>query len=107
MWSKEKRAIPARKASLGLPDHRVRPALPVHPALPVLPGRRQTASRFERSRTNVEQVCPVACEANERILSSFAISPGGTFVFEDERRATFRPQRQGISFKVVLSCIPR
>ena len=50
------------------------------------------------------QACPVACEANERILNMFAMGPGGTFILEDQNRATFRPQRQGASVKVVLAC---
>ena len=29
---------------------------------------------------------------------------GGTFIFEEENRATFLPQRQGASAKVVLVC---
>jgi hypothetical protein len=48
--------------------------------------------------------CTVACDANERILNTFAIGPGGNFVFEEANRATFRPQRQGASVKVVLAC---
>lgn len=51
--------------------------------------------------------CTVACEANERILNTYAINPGGTFIFEEDSRATFRPQRQGVSIKVVLACIPK
>src|SRR5215510_8479873 len=50
------------------------------------------------------QTCTVACEANERILNAFAIGPGGTLIFEEENRATFLPQRQGASAKVVLAC---
>jgi hypothetical protein len=53
------------------------------------------------------QACTVACEANERILSAYAVNPGGTFIFEDDNRATFRPQQQGVSVKVVLACIPK
>jgi hypothetical protein len=53
------------------------------------------------------QACTVACEANERILSTHAINPGGTFVFEDDGRATFRPQRQGVAVKVVVACAPK
>jgi hypothetical protein len=34
----------------------------------------------------------------------FAIGPGGVFIFEEENRATFLPQRQGASAKVVLAC---
>jgi len=49
----------------------------------------------------------VACEANERILSTHAVNPGGTFVFEEDGRATFRPQRQGVAVKVVVACVPK
>src|SRR5262245_5678811 len=45
------------------------------------------------------QACTIACEDNERILNSFAINPGGTFVFDADNKATFRPQRQGVSAK--------
>src|SRR5262245_12058065 len=40
------------------------------------------------------QTCTVACEANERILNTFAIGPGGTFIFEEENRATFLLRRR-------------
>src|SRR6201989_1213280 len=49
------------------------------------------------------QTCTVACEADERILNIFAIGAGGTFIFEEEARATFLPQRQGAAAKVVLA----
>ncbi len=51
--------------------------------------------------------CTVACEDNERILSTYAINPGGTFSYETDSRATFRPQRQGVASRVVLACVPR
>ena len=53
------------------------------------------------------QTCTVACEVNERILNAFAIGPGSAFIFEEENRATFLPQRQGASAKVVLACAQR
>jgi hypothetical protein len=31
----------------------------------------------------------------------------GTFAFDGDNKATFRPQRQGGSAKVVLACVPR
>jgi hypothetical protein len=46
----------------------------------------------------------VACKANERIINGFAIGPTGTFDFEENNRATFRPQRQGASVRIVLAC---
>jgi len=36
-----------------------------------------------------------------------AVDGAGTFVFEDEGRATFRPQRQGVAVKVVVACTPK
>jgi hypothetical protein len=53
------------------------------------------------------QPCKVACEENERILNTFAINPGGTFTFEADNQATFRPQRQGAAAKVILACVAR
>jgi hypothetical protein len=53
------------------------------------------------------QACTVACEANERILDTYAINPGGTFVFEDEIRTTFRPAQQGVEVKVGVACVPK
>src|SRR5262249_28894794 len=50
------------------------------------------------------QICTVTCEANERILNTFAIGPSGSFVFEDENRATFRPERRGAPVRVVVAC---
>jgi hypothetical protein len=76
---------------------------PPGPAGPAGPGG--TVIRFVDGECR--QACTVACEANERILSTHAINPGGTFVFEDEGRATFRPSRQGVAVKVVVACAPK
>jgi hypothetical protein len=76
---------------------------PPGPAGPVGPSG--TVIRFVDGECR--QACTVACEANERILTTYAINPGGTFVFEDEGRATFRPQRQGVAVKVVVACAPK
>jgi hypothetical protein len=51
--------------------------------------------------------CIVACGDGERILSAFAVSPGGTFVYESEARSTFRPEQPGAPVKVILACIPK
>jgi hypothetical protein len=51
--------------------------------------------------------CIVACEENERILSVYAINPGGTITYEANNRAIFRPPRQDVPVKVVLACIPK
>jgi hypothetical protein len=53
------------------------------------------------------QACTLSCQDNERILSAYAINPGGTFIFDADNKATFRPQRQGVSVKVVLACAPK
>jgi len=79
------------------------PPGPAGPAGPAGPSG--TVIRFVDGECR--QACTVACEANERILTTYAINPGGTFVFEDEGRATFRPQRQGVAVKVVVACAPK
>src|SRR5437660_7810770 len=76
------------------------PAGPAGPPGPVGPSG--TVIRFVDGECR--QACTVACEANERILNTYAINPGGTFVFEEDNRATFRPQRQGVTVKVMLAC---
>ena len=52
------------------------------------------------------QPCLLSCEIGERILTIHAINPGGTLVFEDEIRATFRPA-QRTAVKVVIACVPK
>lgn len=52
------------------------------------------------------QPCLLSCEIGERILTIHAINPGGTLVFEDETRATFRPA-QRTAVKVVIACVPK
>ena len=54
------------------------PAGPAGPPGP--PGPSGTVIRFVEGECR--QACTVACEANERILNSYAINPGGTCVFE-------------------------
>jgi hypothetical protein len=51
-------------------------------------------------------MCTLSCNANERIANAFALSPGGTFVYEDDRTVSFRPL-QLPSRKITLVCIPR
>ena len=80
------------------------PSGPPGPAGP--PGTSGTIIRFVDSECR--QVCTVACEEDERILSSHAINPGGTFTFDaDNSKATFRPQRQGVPIRVVLACVKK
>ena len=51
--------------------------------------------------------CSVACEDKERILNAYAFNPGGSFIWENVNRATFRPQQPGVSIKVSVACVPR
>jgi hypothetical protein len=95
----EKVASKGEKGEQGPPG----PAGPPGPSGPAGPGG--TIIRFVNGECS--QACTVACEANERILSTYAFNPGGTFVFEEENRATFRPQRQGTAIKIVLACAPK
>jgi len=89
-------AAPGEKGEAGPPG-------PAGPAGPAGPGG--TVVRFVDGECR--QACTVACEANERILSTHALNPGGTFVFEEDNRATFRPQRQGVAIKVMVACVPK
>jgi hypothetical protein len=82
------------------------PAGPVGPAGPPgAAGAAGTAIRLVDGECVTP--CTVACEDSERILTTYAINPGGTFTFESDSRATFRPQRAGAATKVVLACVPR
>jgi hypothetical protein len=48
--------------------------------------------------------CTVACNDDERILNAYALNPAGTFVFETDSRASYRPRGQQ-SGKIVLACV--
>ena len=90
------------KGDQGLPG----PEGPAGPPGPVGPtGISGTVIRFVDGECR--QTCTVACEDNERILSTYAINPGGSFIFDADNKATFRPQRQGVSVKVVLTCVQK
>jgi hypothetical protein len=79
------------------------PAGPAGPAGPVGPSG--AVIRFVDG--DCRQPCTVACQEDERILSTYAINPGGTFVIDAENKAPFRPQRPGVSVKVVLACVQK
>jgi hypothetical protein len=85
----------------------VGPVGPVGPAGPAGPpgnaGAPGTSIRFIDSECR--GACALACEANERILNTYAIAPGGAFTLEEYNRATFRPARQGIPIKVSVACV--
>jgi hypothetical protein len=80
------------------------PAGPAGPAGPPGPaGAPGTVIRFIDSECR--EPCTVTCEANERILNTYAVTPGGAFTLEDYNRVTFRPARQGIPIKVSVACV--
>src|SRR6266849_6109475 len=82
------------------------PPGPEGPAGPVGPaGSSGAVIRFVDSECR--GACTVACEPNERILNTYAINPGGVFILENDNRATFRPQRPGVSIKVSVACIQK
>jgi hypothetical protein len=80
------------------------PAGPEGPPGPAGPAGRSTSIRFVNGECR--QVCMVACEDNERILETIAINPGGTFTFDADNKATFRPEQQDTPVKVILACCP-
>src|SRR6266700_2082333 len=59
------------------------PPGPAGPAGPAGPSG--TVVRFVDGECR--QACTVACEANERILTTYAINPDGTFVFVEDNSA--------------------
>lgn len=75
------------------------------PGPPGPPGPNGRAIRFVDRECR--QVCILGCEENERILSAYAINPGGDFTLTDSNKATFRAQRQDIPVKVVLACVQK
>ena len=80
------------------------PPGPTGPAGPPGPAGLAGNSGIRFVDGECRQACALSCEDDERILSAYAITPGGTITFEAEQKATFRPQRQGISVKVILAC---
>jgi hypothetical protein len=78
------------------------PQGPAGPAGPPGPG---TVIRSLES--NCTGPCTLSCEDSERILSVYAINPGGTVAYNSDSNATFRPARANIAVKVILACIPK
>jgi hypothetical protein len=50
-----------------------------------------------------EPTCAASCDQNEQILNAYALNPGGTIGFIDERNVTFRPKERPTV--LVLACI--
>jgi hypothetical protein len=78
-------------------------AWPERPPGPAGPAGLSTSIRFVDGECR--QPCIVACEDNERILDTIAINPGGTFIFDADNKATFRPEQQDRPVKVILACV--
>lgn len=51
----------------------------------------------------VAPTCLLSCNDAERIINAYALTPGGSFTFENDRSVTFRPVRRP-SNKIVLVC---
>jgi hypothetical protein len=83
------------------PQGPVGPQGPAGPPGP--PGSTASGIRFAEYGCP-SSACTLSCGNEERILTAYALNPGGSFIFEDERRVTFRPIRQPSS-KIVLVCI--
>ncbi len=80
------------------------PQGPAGPPGPVgAPGAGGSAMRFAEFGCN-NAACLLTCNDGERILNVYALSPGGSFIFEDDRSVTFRPVRRPSS-KIVLICV--
>jgi hypothetical protein len=67
------------------------PAGPEGPLGPVGPSG--TFIRFVDGECR--QACTLSCQENERILSTYAINPGGSFVFDADNKVTFSAAAAG------------
>jgi hypothetical protein len=75
------------------------PAGPPGPAGPAGASLRFADFTCEAAR------CQVACNAGERIVNAFVHGAAGSFVFDSDSEATYRPPRRGGAGKVVLVCV--
>jgi hypothetical protein len=97
--TKGEKGDPGPEGAPGTPG----PAGPQGPPGP--PGAGGISLRFAEFACP-QAACAVTCNDNERILTAYALNPGGTFVYEDDKRITFRPARRP-SGKIVLICVPQ
>src|SRR5262245_17214437 len=51
-----------------------------------------------------QTACAPSCRENEEILNAYALDPGGTISFIDERNVSFRPKEKGRA-TLMLACI--
>jgi len=80
----------------------VGPAGPAGPPGP--PGENAKNIRIVTAPCS-ETVCALGCNEDERILNAYALNPGGTLGFEDERHVTFRPRKTPAV--VMLACLAK
>ncbi len=76
---------------------------PGPPGTPGSAGSTASGIRFAEFGC-ASSACTLSCRNDERLLNAYALNPGGTLVFEDDRRVTVKPVRQP-SGKIVLVCI--
>jgi hypothetical protein len=74
---------------------------PDPPGPPGAPGAAGTTIRMVE--VNCRGTCTAECSAEERIVNAYALAPGGSFVYEDDNRASYRPQRRNVDIKVVVA----
>jgi hypothetical protein len=95
-------AQPARAAG---PPGAPGPQGPQGPAGPPGPPGPAGATLRFADFTCEEARCAVACDAGERIVNAYAPGSAGTFVYDSESAATYRPPRRGRGAKIVLVCM--
>ena len=93
---------PPAKGEAGPPG----PPGPVGPAGP--PGPAGAASGEQQNIRVLtqpcnQQTCGASCEESEQILNAYALNPGGSIGFIDERNVTFQPK--GHPTVLVLICM--
>jgi hypothetical protein len=81
------------------------PAGPIGPPGP--PGSAPSGTVIRMTEFECRAACEISCEASERILNAYALRPGGTLAFENDNRASFRPQGRNAAVKVLVACIPK
>jgi hypothetical protein len=70
------------------------------PGAPGAPGPPGPSIRFAEFGCN-QPACLLSCNEGERIVNVYTLSPGATYIYEDDRRVTVRPIRRPSS-KIVL-----
>ena len=66
-------------------------------------GRPGASMRFAEFGCD-QAACALSCNERERIVNVYTLSPGATYIYEDDRRVTVRPMRRPSS-KIILICV--